>query len=144
MNFVRSVLEHHRRGGDCDQIETEYKRLEASIETATPLSEATPTSSVPNPNGSNNNNACIDLTTPPEVGASSRTRDTIDNIRNRSGSGPFNQNENERLPNRSQLPQHQQPQRSGQSGGLTTDQLARIEANRQKALRRRAELLAKK
>jgi hypothetical protein len=27
MNFIKSVLEHHRRGGDADEIEEEYHRL---------------------------------------------------------------------------------------------------------------------
>ena len=27
MNFVRSIIDHCRKGGDCDQIETEYHRL---------------------------------------------------------------------------------------------------------------------
>ena len=30
MNFIRSVLEHHRQGGDCDQIESYYHRATAS------------------------------------------------------------------------------------------------------------------
>jgi ERCC4-related helicase len=31
MGFIRSVLEHHRQGGDCDQVESEYCRLEESL-----------------------------------------------------------------------------------------------------------------
>lgn len=146
MNFIRSVLEHHRRGGDCDQIEAEYQRLEASSTAASEtnlLSAATPITTSINPNRSN---ACIDLTTPPENGdASSRTRDTIDNKSNANvnvnANEPSNRSEIGRRPN-SSLAQPQQP--PPQSGGLTSDQKARIEANRQKALRRRAELLAKK
>ena len=32
MTFIRSVLEHHKAGGDCDQIEVEYHRLAQETE----------------------------------------------------------------------------------------------------------------
>jgi Fanconi anemia group M protein len=139
MNFIRSVLEHHRNGGDCDQIEAEYQRLEASSTAASEtntLWEATRTTTSTNPNRSN---GCIDLTTPPEDGGgSSRTRDTNNRM---IGNAYTNVASNFRRRN-SSLAQPQQP--SSQSGGLTAEQKARMEANRQKALQRRAELLAKK
>lgn len=28
MNFIKSVIDHHRTGGDCDEIEEAYNRLE--------------------------------------------------------------------------------------------------------------------
>jgi hypothetical protein len=28
MNFIKSVIDHHRKGGDCDEIEEAYNRLE--------------------------------------------------------------------------------------------------------------------
>ena len=28
MNFIKSVIDHHREGGDCDEIEEAYNRLE--------------------------------------------------------------------------------------------------------------------
>ncbi len=128
MNFIRSVLEHHRNGGDCNQIETEFKRIEASSaedQRNDPLVAATPTNIARNPNRDNEH---IDLTTSPVE---------KDSKNNGNSGGTSNTGGIER-----QRPQpQQQPQ---QSGGLTADQLARIEANRQAALRRRAELLAKK
>jgi len=129
MNFIRSVLEHHRNGGDSNQIEAEFKRIEASSvedQRNDPLPATTPTNIARNPYRDNEH---IDLTTTP-----------VENDFNNNGNsgGTSNTCGIER-----QRPQpQQQPQQS--AGGLTTDQLARIEANRQAALRRRAELLAKK
>ena len=138
MNFIRSVLEHHRNGGDSDQIEAEYKRIEASSAPATANSplETTPATMASNPNRDDD---CIDLTTTPENNGTSSTPRDFTNTNNYQSNGNRNGN---RHPIRNRMggrpPQHQQPP---QNGGLTADQLARIEANRQAALRKR---LAKK
>ena len=129
MNFIRSVLEHHRRGGDCNQIEAEYKRIEASSSSI--VERDTAVENTPVFSTSNNDDECIDLTTPPEINNDARRQINHQTIENGNGNGNTHQSRIER-----------QPQQ--QSGGLTAEQLARIEANRQAALRRRAELIAKK
>ena len=166
MNFIRSVLEHHRRGGDCDQIEAEYQRLEREKEAATAAASSgaavatTGAETISDTNHNRDSNACIDLTTSPDDGNSLGGRNTggggsssshnKQNIRSSSGNrngnsinngdNPDHRNANGGRATRISKQQAQPPK----SGGLTADQLARIEANRQAAMRRRAEILAKK
>ena len=160
MNFIRSVLEHHRNGGNCDQIEAEYKRIEASSAAAEAqrnheVPATTPTATARN---LNDDNEYIDLTTPspPDNNSSSEKTVSISTITNTihpgnnvgiSGGDVSRSRNNNDNPytsfssNERQRPAQQQPPKSS---GLTKEQLARMEANRQAALRRRAELLAKK
>ena len=91
----------------------------------------TPVENTPMSTTSNRDDDCIDLTTPPEINNDARRQINHQSIENGNGNGNTHQ---------SGIDRQSQPQ----SGGLTAEQLARIEANRQAALRRRAELLAKK
>jgi len=168
MNFIRSVLEHHRQGGDCDQIEAEYMRLDATaavqnntvdITLPAPASESTP---------SNNCNTLIDLSTPESKETNSPIQQTVHSqgtTNNHGEAKPNNstglrvcvsnntsthatsnsmRNNTIAITNTNDSLPHQSRSSSCDVGvGLTAEQLARIEANRQAALRRRAQFQAK-
>ena len=148
MHFIRGVLEHHRRGGNCDQIEAEYQRLETSSNTADANGPIEPANlSEANPTNSNRSDAWVDLTTPQEDNGSNRHASYNPSNTNQLGSQSniASGNSHARQPrSTSTMAQGLPEQAQQQGGGLTVEQLARIEANRQAALRRRAELLAKK
>jgi hypothetical protein len=91
MHFIRSVLEHHRQGGDAEEIEQLYHQLEQE-DGASP--------------------------------AASSAADWTVASQNREASNTAT---------RPQIPSN------GAGTSLTAEQLARIEANRQEALRRRAQ-----
>ncbi|VEU34307.1 unnamed protein product [Pseudo-nitzschia multistriata] len=163
MHFIRSVLEHHRQGGDCDEIESEYKRLEASAgadvdATLSQIrSESTP---------ANDRNALIDLSRSQTNGTDSPIQLMTDGLRPAISNGEVNpiRSSVERLNASStrgaslcflgsatdtkttEAPPSQQFHSPGRVNGtattLTAEQLARIEANRQAALRRRAQFQA--
>ena len=109
MHFIRSVLEHHRQGGDCEEIEQCYKQMARD---ETPLSETAETewaNAAANPSMYNNNDS-IPATNATATAAAGRDVPDVP------------------------------PQRPST---LTAEQQARIEANRQEALRRRAMLQAR-
>jgi hypothetical protein len=57
MHFIRSVLEHHRQGGDCEEIEQCYKQMARD---GTPFSDTAATewiNAAANPSMQNNNNS---------------------------------------------------------------------------------------
>jgi len=52
MTFIRSVLEHHKAGGDCDQIEVEYHRLAQETEVSNADNDHQESQPQPNKNDS--------------------------------------------------------------------------------------------
>lgn len=149
MNFIRSVLEHHRRGGDCDQIEAEYQRLEATA-AATEGPSPSETTAFPGRRPD-------ETTAAAPVTASASANATANSNRN-AGTDPIDLTTTMATTARS-TPTTATPGTGASSGGrvttgvgrakpagsgLTAEQLARIEANRRAALRRRAQFMAKK
>lgn len=99
MNFIRSVLEHHREGGDCDQIETYYNRMTGeerrgteneisspfitAAAAAAATTHGTPPTSIMTAHGTtsttnNNNHPVIDLSTPEDKNNENSTRTNTD------------------------------------------------------------------
>lgn len=154
MHFIRSVLEHHRQGGDCNQIETVYNRLERGNEITSPPLVADETTTIPL-SATATTRPLVDLTSPenenspPSTDGCGKRNDNFcgnpmknNGNENNSASVPFDTAANILSTNRyssSSSAPSGADNTSTKGGGLTAEQKARIEANRQAALRRRAE-----
>ncbi|KAL9182243.1 hypothetical protein ACHAXT_012895 [Thalassiosira profunda] len=130
MEFIKSVLEHHRHGGDADELEAEYHRLARKEDQSMEVNDSfdldcSIQSEQPQSERSTNERS----QGPPSVGAGPNHASPGGAIRDGLGSQP----------NLGGGAPAMQPAAapSQQPGGLTAEQRALIEAKRAEALRRR-------
>lgn len=128
MNFIRSVLEHHRQGGDADQLEEEYHRLAGNNQSQESNEQSEVDSPVHSKQPSNQQLG--------QVLQSNRTAPFQPNSNNlvQNGYGS-QQNSTSRTCNRDETAATSVA--GNQPMVLTAEQRARIEAKRAEALKRR-------
>ena len=127
MHFIRSVIEHHKKGGDANEIESEYHAIMQNTSTVNHSSQSSPST----------------YKSQRTDGTSSQHSKSIASPSQQETSAIIKNNPPNTIPMRQSTSQSTQPTQRSQAvsmqkkSSLTEEQRARIEQNRQRALRLR-------